>query len=109
MLLPNKGDIVIADFPQEDNDFSDLRPCLVISAEEDHILAAKITTTRLDQIWAYRLAQGQSTTSRGQIMKDSWVNLRRCELIQIKSVKKNVAALKEDIFGEIIAQLAGLI
>ena len=108
MQFLNKGDIVIAYFPQEDQDSSDLRPCLVISIEEGDVFAAKITTTRLDQIWAYNLLQGESAVSRGKIMKDSWVNLRRCERIPVEDVKKIVASLKPDVFGEIISLLASL-
>ena len=109
MQFPNKGDIIIAYFPQEDQDSSDLRPCLVISIEEGHVFAAKITTTRLDQIWAYKLLQGESAASSGKIMKDSWVNLRRCERIPAEDVKKIVASLKPDVFDEIISRFASLI
>ena len=106
MQFPDKGDIVIAYFPQEDQNSSDLRPCLVVSTEESHVIAAKITTTKLDQIWAYKLLQGESATSRGTIMKDSWVNLRRCERLPAEDVKKNVASLKPYVFAEIISLLA---
>ena len=108
MQFPNKGDIIIAYFPQEDQDSSDLRPCLVISIEENHVFAAKITSTKLDQTWAYKLLQGDSAVSKGKILKDSWVNLRRCERIPTTDVTKIAASLKAEVFDEITARLANL-
>jgi hypothetical protein len=109
MLCPVTGDIVIAYFPQEDQDTCDLRPCLVLSAGKDSFLAAKITTAELRQIWAYKLDKGDSATAKGQILKDSWVNLRRCENIPVKDAKRTVASLKRETFDAIISKLEMLI
>ena len=109
MLALSKGDIVIAYFPQEDNSAVNLRPCLVLSVEEDHFLAAKITTTALHRIWTYKLPEGREATSSGCIQKDSWINLRRCETIPIQDAKRIVATLKPGILTAIFAKLTGII
>jgi mRNA-degrading endonuclease toxin of MazEF toxin-antitoxin module len=106
MRAPSKGDVIVAFFPQEDRSAFDLRPCLVLSIQGDHLLAAKITTTELRQFWAYKLDKGKTSTSRGCIQKDSWVNLRRCEMIPIHDVKRIVATLKSEIFKTICEKLA---
>jgi hypothetical protein len=103
MPAPSRGDIVIAYFPQEDNETVDLRPCLVLSVAGDHLLAAKITTTELRQAWAHKLDGGTSATSAGKVLKDSWVNLRRCESIPVGDVIRVAASLKPEIL-EIIRQ-----
>jgi mRNA-degrading endonuclease toxin of MazEF toxin-antitoxin module len=101
----SKGDIVIAYFPQEDHSTSDLRPCLVLSAENGNVLAAKITTTSLCRTWVYKLDKGTSLASKGKIEKDSWVNLRRRETIPVQDIKKIVATLKPDVFRAICIRL----
>ena len=109
MLAPAKGDIVIAYFPQEDHSSVNLRPCLILSVEGGHFIAAKITATELRQAWAFKLNKGQSATQSGNIQRDSWVNLRRCEIIPIQDAKRIVAKLKTEIFKEICDKLSSLI
>jgi mRNA-degrading endonuclease toxin of MazEF toxin-antitoxin module len=104
-----KGDIVIAFFPQEDHSSADLRPCLVLSVEEEHFTAAKITTTELRQIWAFKLEKGRESTFSGNIQRTSWVNLRRCETMPIQDAKHTVAKLKTEILEEICNKLDSLI
>ena len=109
MLVLAKGDIVIAFFPQEDHSSVDLRPCLILSIEEKYFTAAKITTTELRQVWAFKLNKGQSETLSGNIQRDSWVNLRRCENIPIQDAKRGVAKLKTEIFKKICDKLNTLV
>jgi hypothetical protein len=104
-----RGDIVIAYFPQEDQDFSDLRPCLVLSVDPKSFLAAKITTTELRQVWTHRLHKGDSDTAKGRILKDSWVNLRRRENILLVNAKSVVASLKPEVFEVIISKLGSFL
>ena len=106
MLVLAKGDIVIAFFPQEDHSSVDLRPCLVLSVEKEHFIAAKITTTELRQVWAFKLDKGQNATLSGNIQRDSWVNLRRCEIIPIQDAKRIAAKLKTEILKEIFDKLS---
>jgi mRNA-degrading endonuclease toxin of MazEF toxin-antitoxin module len=108
MPAPVKGDIVIAYFPQEDQDTSDLRPCLVLSVEEGHFFAAKITTTELRRAWTCKLDKGASLTSTGNILKDSWVNLRRCEVIPVRDSIRIVASLKPEVFKMICKKLQNI-
>ena len=109
MLALAKGDIVIAYFPQEDHTSADLRPCLVLSVEERYFIAAKITTTELHQVWAFKLTKGQNETFSGDIHRDSWVNLRRRENIPIQDAKRVVAKLKTEILQKIYDKLSFLI
>jgi hypothetical protein len=106
MHSPTKGDIVVAYFPQEDQDAFDLRPRLVLSAREDGFLAAKTTTTELRHSWDFKLARGDSATIRGEIQKDSWVNLRRCENIPMTDAKQVVCTLKPEVLAAIRLKLA---
>jgi hypothetical protein len=108
MSSPAKGDVVIAYFPQEDQDAFDLRPCLVLSVMKDSFVAAKITTTELRHTWAFKLSAGKSTTVRGQILKDSWVNLRRCEKIPMSDAKQVAGTLKQEVFAAILSKLKRL-
>jgi len=108
MLLPSRGDIVIAYFPQEDNASSDLRPCLALSVDNDCLFAAKITTTPLPRAWTYKLEQGNIATSKGSILRDSWINLRRCEMIPLQDAKRVAASLKPEILRDICDILATL-
>jgi hypothetical protein len=78
-------------------------------AEDDGVSAVKITTTPLRQAWAYKLDKGTNLTSKGKIQKDSWVNLRRREIIPMRDVKKTVAALKPEFFEEICVQLTKIL
>jgi mRNA-degrading endonuclease toxin of MazEF toxin-antitoxin module len=104
-----KGDVVLAHFPQEDQSMSDYRPCLVLSVSQSGFVAAKITTTNLPRPWTYKLTQGSAMTRKGNIQKDSWVNLRRCETIQAKDMTRIVATLKPEVFREICEKLAKLV
>jgi mRNA-degrading endonuclease toxin of MazEF toxin-antitoxin module len=108
MSSPTKGDVVIAYFPQEDQDAFDLRPCLVLSVGKDCFVAAKITTTELRRPWAFKFSEGKSATIRGQILKDSWVNLRRCENIPLTDAKQIAGTLKPEVLDAILLKLKSL-
>jgi mRNA-degrading endonuclease toxin of MazEF toxin-antitoxin module len=109
MPVPLRGDIVIAYFPQEDHSYCDLRPCLILSVNQDSLLAAKITTTELHRTWTYKLNQGATSMSKGTIQKDSWVNLRRQEIISTKDVKKTVGTLKSEVLSAICERIMKII
>jgi mRNA-degrading endonuclease toxin of MazEF toxin-antitoxin module len=109
MPVPSKGDVVLAYFPQEDQSTSDIRPCLVLSVSESGFVAAKITTTNLPRPWTFKLDRGIAMTCSGGILKDSWVNLRRCETIPTKDMTRIVATLKPEVFKEICGILANII
>jgi hypothetical protein len=75
---------------------------LSIDKDSDSVYAAKITTTKLHQSWAYKLVKGDTLTTRGRIMKDSWINLRRREIIPMPDVKHNAATLKQEVLDAIL-------
>lgn len=102
MLAPDKGAIIFADFPyEEDRTIKKKRPCLVISRGRGYVLAAKITTTPSYYPWAYFLEAGTCCTLTGEIRKDSYIDLSRREMIPITDVSRIVAELRQEIFVEI--------
>ena len=112
MPVYEKGNLVIARFPhEEDNTIFDKRPCLILlpNNDVDVFWAAKITTTQLDRVWAYKLDAGNSQFSRGYLKLDSWINLRRRELISASDIFWCVAELKQPVYEDILNRLKSLI
>mgnify|MGYP000866044005 CR=1 FL=1 len=97
------GDIVVVLFPYEDKAVKKTRPCLILASHPDgRLLAVKMTSTRLDRWWAYRLESGEACVSKGSIRLESWLNLRRRAWIPPQDVGVWCASLKPEVFQEIL-------
>ena len=101
MPLLTQGDIVFAPFPYEDDkSISKQRPCLVLAIDSDNgrFLAAKITTTPLNRVWAVPLKAGCESLKDGDLRLDSWINLNRREWINISDFIFKIGTIHDDIF-----------
>ena len=111
MPFVSQGNIVFALFPHEDNRaVFDKRPCLVLAVDIGHgrFLAAKITTTRLPQYWAFHLSPGNVDMTSGALLKESWINLNRREWIPLKDCLRVLAKLRQDKMDAILDRMGML-
>lgn len=95
------GDVYIAYFLQEEQEYADRRPCLILAVEKDKVLAAKITTTPIRGYLGIHISAGESDVKEGFIMRESYVNLSRIQWVANIDLIKKIATVKDEILEEV--------
>ena len=104
----NKGDIVFAKFPfEEDKTIFKPRPCFVISVDtvNNRFLAAKITTTEIKRSWAIHIKSEKDDMSTGSMRIESWINLNRIKWIPFSDFTFKIGTASSDILNNVIQKL----
>ena len=105
----NKGDVVFANFPQEeDKTVKNPRPCLVLAVNGNGVIAAKMTKTQLTAFWAYPIRKGNTDMCIGTIKYDSWINLNRRELVPFTDIRFYIGKLSSEVFSDIQSRFRSL-
>ena len=102
------GDICFGYFLQEEGEFFDKRPFLVLIVEQERVFAAKITTSPIKAYWGVRLNAGNQDLSEGFLPKESYINLSRVQWVRRSDIIRRIGTLKEDICQSVIEKYRGL-
>ena len=102
------GDVCFGYFLQEEGEFFDKRPFLVLIAEPERVFAAKITTSPIRAYWGVRLNAGKQDLSDGALQKESFINLSRVQWVRRSDIISKIGTLKEDIYQSVLEKYKGL-
>lgn len=102
------GDVCFGYFLQEEGEFFDKRPFLVLIAEPERVFAAKITTSPIKAYWGVRLNAGTKDLSDGILQKESFVNLSRVQWIKRSDIIRKIGTLNEDVYLSVLEKFKRL-
>ena len=101
----NPGDIYFGYFLQEEGEFADRRPFLVLIAEQERVFAAKITTSPIRGYCGVHLDAGRTDMSEGNLAKESYVNLARTQWIPKTEIIMKIGSLRKEVYEAVLCKL----